>query len=501
MATFSLNIGTDYEATSYPLVSEYDIQNILDTLIDNESKLITPVKLRDSILSLYSSSAFKLTSSTNSSIVSEREYIGIDTLNNEQRDLKRIIYFGKRSFSGTFSYSGSHDIMSTFSFSSNNTDIYFFNTKRDTIVNDETKISLLSGTNFNLHKNAPYIKSKIISSTTSLSLDLVNTSSNASINLTSDYGTVSINGINFPTIIDSTNDAFNRKTLKWLDNKVVWDDIEYEQTSIIGTSSENMDIYGDPFYINGFPLSLTDNRSIPIPFTDIVVGKTFSNVPISEILKSMIYTYLPPLCSIEILPPYNFGISEVGTYPTPIIKYTVTKRTLPTNAATLTNMIPGIFASISDEGLTKKTGLSNAVVITPINTNVTTFQISVNDGTQSVSASASIQGIYPYFYGFSNLSSITTIGLLSLTKAVERKSDKYISLSGDGNLYFIYDYSYGTLSNIYDSYGNIVSASFSYEVKVLSSPTGLWASKQFYVYKWSNTSQVEQIPYNLIFEY
>jgi hypothetical protein len=123
------------------------------------------------------------------------------------------------------------------------------------------------------------------------------------------------------------------------------------------------------------------------------------------------------------------------------------------------------------------------VVISPITATATNFKITVGDGTQGNSASVSLTGIYPYFYGFSPLSAMTSIGLASLSKLVEYKGDKIVDITGTNSFYFVYDYDYGTLSNIYDSYGNTVSGSFSYTSGYFSSPTGLWASKQFYVYK------------------
>lgn len=496
MSTFSINIGTSYESTCYPLVSTLDIETILEKLIDNEEKLITPVKLRDSILSLYSSSGFKVTDT----VVSNKEYIGIDTLNPDNRDLKRVIFFGKRSFSGTYSYSSNNDILSTFSFSNYDTDIYFYNTKKDTISNDTTKISILTGTSSALYTSSPYLNSQIVASTSSLVFNIINPSVNGNININSDYGTVSINSNIFPTISQSYGSASSFETLKWENGNITWGTIPYD-IPYIGITGSELSMPCSSFTVNGFPLFFSDSRLMPVDVNNLITGTTFSQQSIVNVLKNMLYKYLPPLCSIEILPPYNYGYSEVGTYPSLVLQYSVTKRTLPTNPATLKNMIPGVFAPISDLGQSKKTGTSNGVVITPLSNDITTFQISVSDGTQSASASTTIRGIYPYFYGFSNLNTMNTIGLASLNKLVESKSDKEVSVSGIGNLYFIYDSIYGTLSNIYNPIGNTVSGSFSYTTQIFSSPTGLWAAKQFYVYKWSNSSQIGPPPTKFQFKY
>ena len=112
-------------------------------------------------------------------------------------------------------------------------------------------------------------------------------------------------------------------------------------------------------------------------------------------------------------------------------------------------------------------------------------------------------GIYPYFYRFSSLTTMTTAGLSSLTKLVEPKGTKNVDVIGNGNFYFIYDSDYPALSVIYNEFGNTISsASFSSPtIMTLSSPTGLWASKQFRVYKYSGVPQIGPPSVNYQFKY
>jgi hypothetical protein len=56
----------------------------------------------------------------------------------------------------------------------------------------------------------------------------------------------------------------------------------------------------------------------------------------------MIYEYLPPLSTLLI----DYKYAEVGTYPTPVLSYTITKRTLSTETTALSNMIPSSYPSI-----------------------------------------------------------------------------------------------------------------------------------------------------------
>jgi hypothetical protein len=42
----------------------------------------------------------------------------------------------------------------------------------------------------------------------------------------------------------------------------------------------------------------------------------------------------------------DYKYAEVGTYPTPVLSYTITKRTLSTETTALSNMIPSSYPSI-----------------------------------------------------------------------------------------------------------------------------------------------------------
>lgn len=500
MGTFSLNIGTTTEANNYPLHASFSY--LLNELPDNESKLISPHVLRDVSLSLQSSVIFKETVASGSTVA----YIGIDTLNPSGADVKLPIVIGKRSYSGTYSYSGSHDLMTSDTLTSD-VDIFLYNTRIDTVSNTTTRVMILSGTNFGTFNSSPYFQSQVVSGvylgvTNSLSLDFVNPYSNGDVNIGSSFSTISINTITFPGLTESSASASNNRTLMYEDGKLAWSDIVYPSVSYIGATSTVTNIYGSPVNINGYPIELTDSRLVPVTFGDIVLGSTFNSDATSDIIRRMLYPYLPPICSISILPPYSSGYVEVGTYPTPTIQYSITKRSLPTLLTSLTNMIPSVYPAITTPGQNVVSSTSNGVVISPITGTSTHFKISVTDGTQSNSATASLTGIYPYFYGFSSLSSMTSIGLNSLSKLVEYKGDKVVDITGTNSFYFVYDYDYGTLSNIYDSYGNTVSGSFSAPTTAyFSSPTGLWASKQFYVYKSTSLGVVGPPSENFQFVY
>ena len=166
MQTYSVNIGQITEATSYPIQDYLD--DLLLRLQDNDDKLVEPWDVRDVMLSLWSSVPFKETTASGSSIA----YIGLDSNNPSNRDIKSKIYLGKRAFSGTYSYSQFYNIMND-SLLTSDVDIFLYNTKIDTQSQASTRISILAGNDLSIHEDAPYIGSQLVSGTTqSLSLDI-----------------------------------------------------------------------------------------------------------------------------------------------------------------------------------------------------------------------------------------------------------------------------------------------------------------------------------------
>jgi hypothetical protein len=503
--TFSVNTGLPTEAISYP-VQDY-LDDILLKLEDNEDKLVNPLDIRDAILSLWSSVPFKQTTVPGGTV----SYVGLDAINPSERDIKRKIYLGKRAFSGTYSYNEFDNIMNDTLLTSD-VDIFLYNTKIDTKSQTSTRVAIIAGTNLSLHTKAPYIQSQIVSGTTqSLSLDIINPSF-GDVNIQgsligSGYtGSVIVNNIIFPTSDESGLSASNEKILIMEDGELIWDFIKLPDLNYIGNTGSQLDIYGTPTNVtsaglNGYSLEFADDRMCPVEIGDINYGDTFNNMPLSEGLRRIIYDYLPPSCSIEITGVYSVGYAEVGTYPSPSIQYTINKKTLNTSITGLSNMIPGAYPAIVSNSYETITGSSSGVVISPILPVSTEFKITVGDGLNTASASTQITGIYPYFHGFSTNLTMNSIGLAGLSKLTESMGDKIIDINGIGNLYFIYDSDYGTLSNIYDEYGNTSSGSFSYTPIVLSSPTGLWAAKEFYVYQWNGAPQIGPPSVNYQFKY
>lgn len=496
MSTYSINISSPTETTSYFLTSDLgtfsNFRLLLDRLPDNLDKLINPRDLRDTMLSLWDSVVFKQT--TTSGI----EYIGIDAGNPSNRDLNKKMLLGKRSFSGTFSYSDPQTMHVMQGLTASDSDIFIYNTKVDTQQQIRTRFRIISGNDYSLNQSMPYIQSQVISGTTqSRSLDFVNQLGD--INIESNSGNLILNSITFSTISDYSSQISDNKVLLWNGSEMEFGDLAFPATSSLGTQSEVLDIIGNPVNVNGFPIEFSDSRRCSFETGDIIFGSSFTNISLEEMLRRIIYPYLPPTSSIRILPPFNLGIAEIGTFPAPIIEWRINKKTLPTLQTALTNMIPGSYPPITNSEYETVVGQSNGVVISPIGTQSTIFSVIVNDGTQSTTSSTSIRGIYPYFWGFSNLSTMTTIGLQNLQKFVLEQGDKEVEIFGEGNFYFIYPSDYDDLVDVKDQNNISIIGSFSTTTQNFSSPFGLWAGKLFKVYKIENI--IQNTPVTWTFEY
>ena len=494
--TYSKYDGQPYQSVSSKLIlidsstQSYSFSNnyVYTNLLDNESKLIDPIMLRDSILSIWDTNAFKETSLTGSNST----FIGVDSGDDSDRDLKSKIYLGNRFYEG-------NEIMSSTLLNSE-VDIFLYNTKLDSSnTQNETRLVFLSGTNSSIYSKSNYISSEYVVGLTQSSLDFnfVN-KSGGDINIlsrgidhsgsdTDSGGVVSINNIEFPSYQISSQDNLNSKVLSWLDGGLTWSFIEISNIDYAGITGSELNIYGSPINLNNYSLEFTDNRRVPIDIGDITRGKTFSNDSISDVLNQIVYNYLSPTCELEL----NTGeFLEVGTSPNITISYVINKKINNLLPTILKNMIPGNYPSVNSNFSQRITGQSDGIIITPLLNTTSTFTITVNDGITKHSASKSVTGIYPYFYGFIDSDIITSNSLTNLTKIISPNGDINIDISGVGNFYFIYDSDYGLLSNIYDNLGNSIIGSFSHNTGVLSSPDGYWQSKEFNIYKCNFINQI-----------
>lgn len=465
--TYSINTGTETESVSYNLADETQFNNILYNLRDNEVGEIDPIDIRNSILSLWSNCIFKETTN------GDMYYVGIDTGDvDNNNDLKRKIFIGKRSYNNQDIYNST--------LNSGNSDIIFYNTKKDNVNNSQTKVSFLAGNDSNLFLNAPYISSNLVSNLNLLSFNFIN--SNGNININSTFDNVNINNISFPTHAENQLSNLNGKILKWQSGELVWGDVSATIGDTLGNPQDELNLYGDVF-VNNYSLEFTDSRMVPINIGSVLQGETFGSYAITELLKKIIYSYQSPTCFLRFLSPYDKGFVEVGTTPTVQIEFTINKKTLPTTVTSLQNMIPNTYPPITAANFQTVVDDATAIVSpSPVQSTSYSYTITVGDGIESSSDSISLNGVYPMFYGVGINNSLTYTGMTFLTKLVEGKSDKQISLVGSGKIYFFYPQEYGLLTEIISNNIDIIS-DFMVNIFNFSSPNGYWTSKQYYIYE------------------
>ena len=479
-ATFSINVGTTFESARIG-----DIYSVLQNLPDNTSKLITPKDVRDAVFSVWANSVFKQTIGTASI-----EYIGIDSNNPANRDVKEKIFIGKRNVAGT-------DIMSNSLLSnSNDSDIFFFNTKPDTSSQSITKISILAGTNSSLYNYAPYIKSEFIGSTfgDSISMSLYNPSLyGGPINIYSYTGRVAVNGIIFPTVAESFASASNGQILRYNgtypNGSLIWSN-DTVSIANIGATGSPTTIYGSPVMVNGYPLEFTDINQIPLQVGGITQGSTFSSVPIVDMLNRILYPYVPPSTSLSIINNVTgTTYSEVGTTASVTLSYNITRYSVNIS----TSQISGTTFSGVSFSASPGTSLFGTVSAFTYSLPLHTFNyvLSVSDDPIfnffSQSATASIGFIYPTMYGFNSTLPVFHHGTLfpfhpsfydanyicsSLNRTVlpsPGSQSVFLPYNGIGYLYFIIPSSYSIPRYIKDpngyvihDYGNWTSSAFTY---------------------------------------
>lgn len=497
-ATYSINQNTIQEAVSFTSITD-----VLNLLPDNTQKSISPRDARDAVFSVWENSVFRYTT------IGAYEYIGLN-----REDVKSKIYFGKKQLSNL-------NIMNNTLLSSD-TDIFFYNTKTDTNPSQDLKISFLGGTTSTLYQYSPYLKVNQVYGTSSVMLDIniINPGPNGGdINLSSSNGRLSIqNQLIFPTEAEilstvtgsastsSSNDLF---LVREITGRVGFKKIKVDYVNI-GDPFTPINIQGNPVQLNGFPLDFTELTPTVATVGGIGIGITFSNVPLVEMIRMIIYPELGPLASInlqyDVLERNHSGNTTIS------YNYSLTKRSY--DIASTQRVIlgyPGVNINTPDQtvsgsgliiqNFTDSYTFSGSQIQSSDNT--FTFSIIPSDGTFSYTATDVINFVYPYFYGFSNTLATNTIDFNNIVsndlyKNVDIKQNQNLSLYGlNEYLYFSYPASYGTISTIYDSSNFLIyeagstTSIWTYStITNINSPIGYWSGIPYLVYRTINKSTI-----------
>ena len=478
---YTIETGKNTESTSYLLSDDTEFNYLLDKLKDNNNNNITPFDIRNLMLSLYSNSVFNLTSNNN------KKYIGIDSNNPNNRDIKNKILLGKRLFN--------NDNVYTNDMNDNDSDIFIFNTKKDFISNDRTDVFFLAGIDRNLYDDAPRITTQYVSNKDSLTFNIVN--KNSSINLNS-VTNISLNNKLITSESNLNNLTTDNKVLMYENNEITLSNPSSVVLDGIDTTEE-INFTGN-LYVNNYSLEFSDNRMVPKKIGSIQQGESFNKVSISQLLKRIIYSELDPLVSIKLLSPYQDGFIEAGTSPTDVlVEYKITKTTNNTNTATLTNMLPDFYPPITDSGFKTIIGTASCIIPSSPEMGSLNYTISVTDiQNKQDTDSVSLNVIYPIFYGIGSIDTRTYQSSF-LNKLVTGKNDITLRISGVGKIYFIYPIIYGELSEILNENRDIIEFN-NILFDNYPSPEGNWVG-DYFIYESKSFYEILDKPMYLTFKF
>jgi len=485
-----------YNAPGQDAVSYTDISNILNLLPDNTQKIIAPKDLRDAVFSNWENSVFRYTSNSTGT-----QYIGI-----ARKEIKDKVLFGKKELSGL-------SILSDSIISSNSdVDIFFYNTKSDINPSQDLKIAFLAGSSQSLHLSPPYLEvTQVVGSTPSLDLSLThNQTFGGDFNfIAGSNGRISLNNLVFPSQTELSSMISGPSSSVVGDLYLVRNSsgsVELRTpgsgvSNVLGIPGGSTDIYGSLVNLNGFSLEFTDLNPTIVSLGGIPAGSTFSNVPLVEMIRQLLYPYLGPLTTIS-FPIDIYERNNISSTNVPFT-YTLTRRSNDVTSSSISGLGISSFVVLSTGPTISNSGFLNnsysgsytfsSVQVTANTGGVFTFSYNGSDGTTSYTATQSMKFVYPYFSGFypttPTFSSSTimndAVSTLSLSggKIVNDYGSQSVGLGGSGYICFFYPYSYGLLSEIYDGSGTLLwqsgsaSTSWTYSTSVsINSPDGYWSS-------------------------
>jgi len=522
------------------------IQDVINYIPDNSTGVIVPKNFRDGYYTLWENTAFKPTTATGLGT----SYIGIDQSTLILNDINWYpkIYFGQKQVD-------SNPIMSNDLLGSD-VDFFFFTTKDTSGGNYDTKVSFLAGSSSYWSNGSlvtPYIQSKVESTVDGnyINFNITNpsfvgdTQSNyygGDINVKSENGYVVINNFHFPKTNQITS-SHEGKVLRyrWISGKAYgfWEDA-YSQSITSMVSAATVSIIGNPVLISGYRFS--DERVVATSIGGIQAGETFSDVEVLDMLRRIIYTYVQPVLTTDILLNSNkvskIEAGDSSTYYSLNLHYSITRNaTYSINYLDFATGSPAYVGSLPTpvlipDGQTTGTVSLNANGGPFLGTSqsylIQSWTLSLIDGYPTAKDSTStLMMVLPFFHGCSTteatystmMNSILGTGpeLNKLTPTLYEpivgtptsgvNKLEYITTNGVGSggdgkgfIYFGYPSSYPQLVQILDQNGfeqqiGSVSSDFYTQSFPITSPNGWWSDIEYLFYVSSASTSVP-VSYN-----
>jgi len=355
------------------------------------------------------------------------------------------------------------------------TDIFIYNTKEDD-EEQSLKISLLSGKNRSLWNKSPYLRSS--ENDDKIDLEISNQSGDIKIESS---GKIDLNGVKWPSKNESRSMILSPEIISNKDLSLCLVDNEFIQ-------------FKTP--IKDPEITFTDTTPTQIDIGGIKAGSTFDNVPISEIIRQMLYPYLNPKIEIEIL---NVGDNDSlerdhTEESTVIVKYTLVRRS--ENIVSTTMSIKNSKTVLENREMdgVVSSGLSRSEFCDAFHVSPSKISTDKEDGQFTIMVksvdtrgeigeeSKVINFVYPYFYGF--LGSIDfgvdyiTSQMGSLRKKIDIRCDQNLPVVGNGYFYLMVPSKYGEVS-----ISGISTPKFEKKtVNNIYSPDKKWGSVDYDVY-------------------
>lgn len=215
---------------------------------------------------------------------------------------------------------------------------------------------------------------------------------------------------------------------------------------------------------NNWSLGSRYNKNIPtyVEHGGIPIGTTFNNKTLQEMFDMILYPYVSPTVSAQVLTPGNGGTYEIGTLVS-VTKIRV-NATIKSNNLTKIDIVEGsnIIATKTD-GVSKG-GTFDFVLNIAVRTNKY-FTAKVYDDTGAVVSknTGTFTFVHPIYHGsLSTDKTPTQEEIKALTKHIESKGTKTYSFTANNQRFvFSYPKSYGTLSAIYDQNNFNVTSTFT----------------------------------------
>lgn len=508
-----------------------DLNAVLSALPDNTSKLISPKDVRDAVYTLWENIMFKPTSNSGGT-----EYIGID-----KADFREKFLIGKKTIGG-------NPVLSNNLLSGTLNpivDVFFYNTKPEPQTNYDTTVAFLAGTGSNFvgtNLTAPYLRTLVVNTGFGNTLDfeirnpsyyaIGLTSYGGNISVLSENGSIYLNGLRFPTLFENNvgisqqNYVLKYKIIGSIPT-AVWEAAVTASAVTDLFSTGTVSITGSPVILNGLPINFSYNVPTPVTIGGIPAGSTFSNVPVTEMIRQILYPYIAP----EVTSSINYPLIEVGDFDLAAnflnFTFTVYKNaTFSMNTISYNVPPPGVTPinpPILVSPNTIPNGLSTYIVRPPLNTfdfysstqsyGYYDYNVSLSDTyVTNISSTSSLAVVIPWYYGTATISATQTFGVTNLNEilgsfstaqigkltplltdpvlSVTSSYNKSVEIStaglsggNQGYIYFGYPADFPDLQDILDPNGFTISGSFQkFTVTGIDSPKGNWLGKEYKFY-------------------